>query len=84
MASGDMHEGYGFLQYYLLVICLFISILRAFLVPFLFEYFTIGVDFKFADRKCLILENFLIRNCGCYKPCTMGNPGCCEGLIVIL
>ena len=51
---------------------------------YLFEYFTIGVDFKFADRKCLILKKFLIQNCGCYKPCTMGNPGCCEGLIVIL
>ena len=27
---------------------------------FLFEYVTIGVDFKFANGKCLILEKFLI------------------------
>ena len=60
-----------------LVICLSISVLRAFWF-LLFECVTIGVDFKFADRKCLILEKFLIRNCGCYKPFTMGNPGCCE------
>ena len=45
-----------------------------------FECFTVGVDIKIADRMCLISEKILIRNCGCYKPCTMGNPGCCEGL----
>ena len=39
------------------------------------------IDIKFADKMCLISEKILIRNCGCYKPCTMGNPSCCEGLI---
>ena len=41
---------------------------------------TLADGLKFADRTCLISEKILIRNCGYYKPCTMGNPGCCEEL----
>ena len=73
-------QGYGFLQYCLLVICLSTINLGIF-SSYEFEYFTVGVDTKFADRACLISERILIWNCGCYKPCTMGNPSCCEGLI---
>ena len=48
-----------------------------FLLVWIIHYW---VDIKFAYRMCLILEKILIRNWGYYKPCTMGNPGCCEEL----
>ena len=49
-----------------------------FLLVWIIHYW---VDIKFAYRMCLILEKILIRNWGYYKPCTMGNPGCCEELV---
>ena len=36
---------------------------------------------KFVNRRFLFLEKILNQNCGCCKPCTMGNPGGSEGLI---
>ncbi len=65
--------------YFLLVICL-LSLTKGCFSSFKFEYFTTGFDVKFVNRMCLISRKILIRNCGCHKPCIMGNPGCCEGL----